>query len=267
MATRRGSWSRRRRWRSSAATPDSATGAPSEESRRLKERGDVFRKVLDEVLEDPEISTQLERTPGVERSDLEAQAHHEADKLWAPAIEDQEAAEALAGELERLRRRLRRPAVQAAHELVAHPYLQGAAAITGLLLVVLSFGSELLPGGEASGWSRFFFGAGASLLLLALLATVVGYQQTRRGGRGVLVTPPLLLVLTGCGMAALGIVQANRLVQFRTEAWVVLAAILVVDAAIIGVAIFRRATASRAQPPSGTRRATEGAGYWSTWAS
>jgi hypothetical protein len=229
----------------------------SESTRRSEAREAGFQAVLLSVLERPEIATQLRRTPGVERSDLEAHANRSAETLWASAIGLQEHAEALADELERLRWRLRRPAMQAAHELVAHPALQAAAAIAGLLLVAASFGSELLPGGDASGWSRFLYGIGGLLLVLGLLAAISGYLQTSVVAKIRWAAPSLLYTLTGCATAALGIVEAYRLAQFRTEARVLFAAALLADAAVAGVAIFRNATAGRAQRASVARSVAE----------
>jgi hypothetical protein len=235
-------------------------GEPTEASGPVDERRAVFQAVLKKVLREEEIATQIERTPGKESEDLEAQANHSADKLWAPAVGAQQYIETMADQLDRLRWRLRRPVVHAGHELIAHPFLQAAAAIAGLLLVVSSFASDLLPGGDASGWSRILYVAGASLLVLALLVTITAYARTRRGGPRGSVAPPMLLTLTGLAAAALGIVEANRLVQFRTEAWVAFSAILLADATIVAVRIYRNVTTTNVQGTVAAQQAAAAAG-------
>ena len=244
---------RPRRWslrsRSSRAAGSPSTGEPSEAGQLLKDRKAIFQAALEEELRRREIATQLQREGGINAKDLRAQASALDGTLWLPAEADQQLAEALDEELRRLQRRLQIPALRAVHELIAYPYLQVVMAITGLLLVVSSFGAKLLRASGASGWSRILFFSGVSMLVFALVDCIARYVRTRAGGAAGPPIWPLLASLTGLGAAAFGVVQANRLAaQYYTAAQLAFWVVLVVDGAVIAARIYGRVAASRARP-------------------
>lgn len=249
---------RPRRWSlrsgsSQAETSASAAGKASEASQRAKERKIIFRAALEGELQRREIATQIQRAGGINANDLRALAEQFDDVLWEPAEADQQLAEAFDEELQRLQRRLQIPAMRAIHNLIAYPYLQAVATIAGLLLVVSSFGSKLLQAAGASGWSRILFSSGVTMLGFALVDCIACYLNTRAGRPVGPAIRPLLTVLTGLGAAAFGVVEANGLAEYHTEAQLAFWMLLLTDGAVVAAMIYRRVSASSVEREAETR--------------
>jgi hypothetical protein len=211
---------------------------------RVADRKAIFRAAVKRVLKRREIATQVQREGGVTAKDLEAQAEQFSETLWAPAEEGQQQVEALDEELRRLQRRLRIPALLAVRELIAYPYLQGAVAITGLLLIVWSLGLKLLRTGGASGWSRILFLFGVTMLVFALVYCVVGYVRNRAGRVSVPAIWPWLSTVSGLASAAYGVVQANRLSQYHTAAQLAFWVLLLTEGVLITARVYFTVTAA-----------------------
>jgi hypothetical protein len=241
-------WSRSRSSRPAGSRAEKSVSSGD----RQAERDATFRTVLEEVLQSQEIATQLQHATLTDE-ELRSLAEGSKRSLEQAAAPSQRHSEELAEELRRVRRIRRRAAMRAGHEFLTHPYLHAAAATAGLLAVVVSFGPRVLSLGNGAGRSELLFLGGVALLVLAMGDCLAGYERSKAGRAVIPALRPLLVILTGLAAAAVGVAEANQLVQFDGAVWLAFWVLVAIDAAVAGLLLYRRLAAARRQ-----RRLTSG---------